>query len=76
MLQPFSVDDYLIKPVTREGLWDTLRRFGVSFRRVLVVDDDPDFVRMIERMLDTPLKHYQIDRAFTGREADDLQKST
>ncbi|MBZ0301044.1 MAG: response regulator, partial [Anaerolineae bacterium] len=63
-----SANGYLIKPVSRESLWNTLRQFDGSVERVLVADDDPDFVRMIERMLDTPLKRYQVDRAHTGRE--------
>jgi signal transduction histidine kinase/CheY-like chemotaxis protein len=67
--QHLSVDGYLVKPVSRESLWNTLRQFDVSFRRILVVDDDPDFVRMIVRMLDNSLNHYQIDCAYNGREA-------
>lgn len=67
--QHLDVEGYLTKPVSRESLWTTLRQLDIPFKRVLIVDDDADFVRMIERMLDTPLKHYQIDRAYSGREA-------
>jgi CheY-like chemotaxis protein len=51
-----GADGYLIKPVRRQDLADLLgrveRRVGGAVRRVLVVDDDPDVLRLFRRMLD------------------------
>lgn len=69
-----AVEGYLIKPVTRQGLWDALRPFGESVDTVLVVDDDVDFVRMLNRMLDNPLRRYQVLSAYSGQEALSLMR--
>jgi signal transduction histidine kinase/CheY-like chemotaxis protein len=66
--QRLGVDGYLIKPVARQSLWDMLRRLGEDIDSVLVVDDDRDFVRMLSRMLDSPLRRYQVIGAYDGRE--------
>jgi len=66
--QHLAVDGYLIKPVSRQSLWDTLRRFGEGVDSVLVVDDDRDFVRMLSRMLDSPVRRYQVFSAYSGQE--------
>lgn len=64
-----SVDGYLIKPVSREALWDALRQFSETLNRVLIVDRDQDFVRLISRMLASPVRQYQVMYAHSGREA-------
>jgi signal transduction histidine kinase/CheY-like chemotaxis protein len=64
-----AVDSYLIKPVSREGLWDVLRQFSENLNRVLVVDHDQDFVRLISRMLASPVRQYQVTHAYSGQEA-------
>ena len=67
--QRLAVDGYLIKPVSRASLWDALRPFGERIDRVLVVDDDRDFVLLVGRMLeDSPLRRYQVLSAASGRE--------
>ncbi len=67
--QRLGADGYLIKPITREDLWDTLRQFGNGNNAVLVVDDDRDFVRLIGRMLSDPMHRYQVTYAYSGQEA-------
>jgi len=68
--QRLAVDGYLIKPVTRRTLWDMLRQFGEDVDRVLVVDDDQDFVLLMGRMLeDSPVRHYHVISAYSGHEA-------
>lgn len=64
-----AADSILIKPISRETLWDTLRQFGQEIERILVVDDDRDFVRLVERMLTSALKRYQVTCAYSGEEA-------
>jgi len=67
--QRLAVDGYLVKPVTRQSLWDALRRFGGDVDRILVIDDDMDFVLFISRMLeDSPVRRYQVISAGSGRE--------
>jgi signal transduction histidine kinase/CheY-like chemotaxis protein len=42
---------YLIKPVTRADLEQAIQAAGRPVRRILVVDDDPDVLRLFTRML-------------------------
>ncbi|MCX7682018.1 MAG: ATP-binding protein [Anaerolineae bacterium] len=42
---------YLTKPVTRAQLEEAIRKLGKPVRKVLVVDDDPDALRLFTRML-------------------------
>ncbi len=66
--QQLMVDGYLVKPVSRRNLWDILRQFGEDMDKVLVIDDDRDFVRMMGRMLDSPVRRYQVITAYSGEE--------
>ncbi len=43
--------DYLIKPVTRADLREALQALGKPVKRILIVDDDPDFCQLEARML-------------------------
>lgn len=42
---------YLIKPITRADLEHVLGAVGKPVRRILVVDDDPEFLQLLSRML-------------------------
>lgn len=64
-----AAQGYLIKPISHNDLWDTLRQFGEAVTSIMIVDDDRDFVRLIERMLDNPLKRYRVTTAYSGQEA-------
>jgi signal transduction histidine kinase/CheY-like chemotaxis protein len=67
--QSLAVNGYLIKPVARQNLWDTLRQFGERIDRVLVIDDDQDFVLLLSRMLeDNPIRRYQVLSARNGQD--------
>ena len=61
--------DYLIKPVSKAQLLEALARLEKPPSRILVVDDDPDIVRLIERMLARPAHGVRVDRAYSGAEA-------
>ena len=67
--QQLLANSYLIKPVSRASLWDTIRLFGESVDHILIVDDDRDFVQLLTRMLDNALKRYRISAAYNGQEA-------
>lgn len=66
--QELTADGYLVKPVTRRSLWDVLRPFGEDVDRILVIDDDRDFVRLMGRLLDSPIRRYQVVPAYSGHE--------
>jgi signal transduction histidine kinase/DNA-binding response OmpR family regulator len=70
----FDVDGYLIKPVSRDDLWDMMRQFSADLDKVLVVDDDRDFVHLIGRMLAGPVRQYHVMYAYSGREALEMIK--
>lgn len=72
MRQRLAVDGYLIKPISRQSLWDVLRQFGEEIDHILVVDDDRDFVRLMGRLLDNPVRRYQVVSAYSGQEGLDL----
>jgi signal transduction histidine kinase/DNA-binding response OmpR family regulator len=63
-----AVAGYLIKPVSRQSLWDVLRQLGENIDKVLIIDDDRDFVRLLTRMLDNPVRRYQVISAYSGYE--------
>ncbi|MGQ9555905.1 MAG: ATP-binding protein [Anaerolineae bacterium] len=61
-------DDWLVKPISAEKLAEALARFP-SAHRLLVVDDDASFVRLVRRMLEAQGTAYEIDWAHDGLEA-------
>jgi CheY-like chemotaxis protein/anti-sigma regulatory factor (Ser/Thr protein kinase) len=60
---------YLIKPITRADLEDALAAVGKPVRRVMVVDDDPEFLQLLGRMLYTCDSALEIVMASSGEEA-------
>lgn len=72
--QQLAADGYLAKPVSREGLWDAVRQFGPGIDKILVVDDDRDFVRLMARLLDSPVRRYQVISAYSGIEGLELTR--
>jgi CheY-like chemotaxis protein len=64
-----GVAAYLDKPVSRATLHSAISRLGRPIRRVLVVDDDPRFVRLMTRMLLALPQPPEIRSAHNGREA-------
>jgi len=70
--QHLAVDGYLTKPIARDHLWTVLRPFGENIDKVLIVDDNRDFVRLLGRMLDHPLRRYRVLSAYNGQEGLEL----
>ena len=60
---------YLVRPVTCEKLLSTLADLGRSIRTVLLVDDEPDGLRLLARMLSSGEREYRILRARSGQRA-------
>jgi CheY-like chemotaxis protein len=61
--------DYLIKPVSRQTLLAALDRLDRPLRNILVVDDEPEALRLFRQMLLSAKRGYQVLRASDGREA-------
>ena len=68
ILRSLGIADYLIKPVTSEALLHTLDGLHAPIQRVLIIDDEPDIVRMFSRMLQNASQPYQIWKAYNGHE--------
>jgi len=59
----------LMKPFSAEALLQTLHRAAPEARKVLVVDDDPGVVRLIERCIGNADRSLQVLSAYDGEEA-------
>jgi CheY-like chemotaxis protein len=44
--------DYVVKPFDRESLIGSLARVAPDYRRILVVDDDPNVVELVRQLLE------------------------
>jgi signal transduction histidine kinase/CheY-like chemotaxis protein len=67
--QAMGVRELLNKPVSREELLAAIDRLGSPVQRVLIVDDDPDMVRMFQRMLSPRIPLEACLAAYSGTEA-------
>lgn len=67
--QDLAVDGYLIKPVSHRSVRATLRQFGERVEKVLIIDDDQDFVLLMSRIIeDNPLGPCEAIGALSGQE--------
>jgi signal transduction histidine kinase/DNA-binding response OmpR family regulator len=66
---------YLTKPVTWIQLEEAMRNLGKSVRRVLVVDDDPDVLRLFTRMLYVCDDTLSVTTASSGKQAVDAARA-
>jgi CheY-like chemotaxis protein/anti-sigma regulatory factor (Ser/Thr protein kinase) len=62
-----GVVDYLVKPVTVAQLRQALRRIDGSVRSVLVVDDDVEMARLLERMIRSIRRRCRVWHAQDGQ---------
>lgn len=69
LAQRLRVADYLVKPVSRDALLRAIRQLECPISRVLIVDDDTRFVRLLNRMLSANGRDYLISTAHNGEEA-------
>jgi len=64
-----DVCDYLVKPISRERLLAALDRLHLEGHTVLIVDDEPEALRLFRRMLASSERQYRVLRASDGAEA-------
>ena len=63
---------YLVKPITRDALLQALAALGTPVESVLLVDDEPDIVRLLSRHIASADRGYRVTRATDGQRALDL----
>lgn len=61
--------EYLVKPISKTVLLETLDRIPMENHTVLIVDDEPEALRLFQRMLHSSGKNYHVLRARNGQEA-------
>jgi signal transduction histidine kinase/DNA-binding response OmpR family regulator len=64
-----GIQDYLIKPISREQLLDAIACLEGEIRTVLIADDDPQLAELLSRMLQSSGKDYRILKAPGGIDA-------
>ena len=67
--------DYLIKPVTRADLEEAIKAVDTPVKHVLVVDDDPDVLQLLTRMLHACDDALEVTTALSGEQALDELRS-
>ena len=67
--ESLGVSEYLIKPVSREALLAVLDRLAADAKTILVVDDEPDVLRLFRRMLASAERGYRVLRASSAFQA-------
>ena len=64
-----GAEHYLIKPIKRRTLFSLLERIGPDVKTILLVDDQPDALRLFGRMLAASEQSYRVLRARNGQRA-------
>jgi signal transduction histidine kinase/DNA-binding response OmpR family regulator len=67
--------DYLVKPISRDDLLGALSRLGRTPQSVLLIDDDPGFVRLLARVLTAASPALRIREASSGPEGLEIARS-
>ena len=63
---------YLVKPISRDALLSALAALGPEISTVLLVDDEPDIIRLLSRHMAATERPYRVIRANDGQRALDL----
>lgn len=69
-----GVVQYLLKPVTAETLINSLQSVGKLVKTALIVEDDPDLMRLYIRILSQVKPKYRLLRAASGQQALDVMR--
>jgi signal transduction histidine kinase/DNA-binding response OmpR family regulator len=67
--RPAGATTCLVKPVSRERFLAALSSLGSQVRSLLIVDDDPEVVRLLSRMVRLAPQQYTVMKAYGGAEA-------
>jgi len=70
--QELGVLDYLVKPASQQQLKRALHRFGRSPRDLVLVDDDPEMLHLLTRMVSALAPRCRVRTAADGLRALDL----
>ncbi|MCY3978641.1 MAG: ATP-binding protein [Chloroflexi bacterium] len=71
-----GADDYLIKPISRDDLLAALDRLDNEIKTILIVDDEPDVLRLFRRMLASAGRNYRVLRASSAAQARQIMLDT
>ena len=67
--EDLGVQEYMIKPVNQHQLQRVLRRLGRGHRELLLVDDDPEMLHLLSRMVSALAPRTRIHTAVNGWQA-------
>ncbi len=67
-MQNAGVSDYLVKPVTQSALHQALLGLERPIHSILIIDDDPEIVRLFSRMLSSFAQNAEVWKAYGGQE--------
>jgi signal transduction histidine kinase/CheY-like chemotaxis protein len=70
-----GVVEYLIKPIQHTDLMRVVERVSPDVKKILLVDDEPEILRLFIRMLSSSGRTYQIIQASNGVRALQLMRS-
>jgi CheY-like chemotaxis protein len=74
-MKDLDIHRYLVKPVTFEKIIQAVELIEKKIENILVVDDEPDALRLISRILTQNEKGYRVMRASDGQEALEILKT-
>ena len=69
-----GVVQYLLKPVTGDDLISSLKNLGDKIKTALIVEDEPDLMRLYMRILSEVQPKYRLLRASNGQQALDMMR--
>ncbi len=65
----FGAADYLVKPIARATILAALDRLQITAGTILIVDDEPEALRLFRRILSSSGRDYRVLRAADGHQA-------
>jgi len=65
----YGVQDYLVKPISRQQLLAVLKRHGGAVLDILIVEDDPDMAQLLSSLVSSGPRPCRVRRAYDGAEA-------
>ncbi len=69
LAKELGVHDYLVKPIERQQLLNSVAKLEQKVQKILIVDDDPQLVDLLGRMLQSTKNEYRLFKTFGGEDA-------